>query len=236
MEFFTPHLLPYFDIKIYDKWGNKTEGIQSLWATPGNMQETSACDYVMLGYPAKYISELVQDISQYVKKDTVVFDICSVKTPAVQAMIEYLPSDCHIVATHPIFWPQSGKNGIEWLKCTLSQVRVPDEKYDFLKHIFWEKMWLKIFELTPEEHDKQMAYVQGITHFIGRSLKKMNIPNAELATCSYSDLYTSSETVGYDSDELFLSIQTDNPYVWEVRKTLMQELETQNTWIENNKD
>lgn len=235
MKFFTPYLSEYFDIQIYDRTGTQSQSISDLGASPVSMQEAAACDYVLLGYPAGSIRGLLEQISQYISQGTVVLDICSVKTPAVEAMLDLLPEDCHIIATHPIFGPQSGKNGIEWLKCTLSKIRISDEKYDYLKDIFWNKMKLKIFEMTPEEHDKEMAYIQGVTHFVGRALKNMNIPDAQLATCSYKDLRSSSETVGYDSDELFLSIQQDNPYVWEVRKKLLEELENQNTWIENNK-
>ena len=234
MRFFTPHLLLYFDIQIYDKWEKNREDILSLGVSPVGMQKAAECDYVLLGYPAKYIEQLVQDIAGYIKKNTVVFDICSVKTPVVKAMLKYLPEHCHIITTHPIFGPQSWQNGIKWLKLTISNVRASEEKYDFLKNMFWKNMWLKVFEMTPEEHDREMAYIQGITHFIGRSLKRIGIPDAQLATCSYNDLRNSSETGGYDSDDLFLSIQTDNPYAWEVRQSLLQEFEKQNTWIEDN--
>ena len=198
------------------------------------MQETAECDYVMLGYPAKYIEQLCKDISQYVQKDTVLFDICSVKTPAVSAMLRYLPKDCHIIATHPIFWPQSGKNGIEGLTCVMSEIQGISERYNILKDIFWQKLWLKICEMSPEEHDREMAYIQGITHFIGRSLKKMRIPNSNLATCSYNDLRKSSETVGYDSDELFLSIQNDNPFAKEIRIELLEQFQKQDNFVKNN--
>jgi prephenate dehydrogenase len=45
----------------------------------------------------------VQDISPKLKNGSVIFDICSVKTPAVDAMIKHLPNHCRIIATHPNF-------------------------------------------------------------------------------------------------------------------------------------
>ena len=236
MKFFIPHLHEYFDIQVYDREGWKNKGrnadLRSVQVVSGDMQQVAECDFVLLGYPAKNIGKLVQDIFPYIQSNSVVFDICSVKTPAVEAMLEYLPKECQIIATHPIFGPQSGKHGIEWLTCVLSQTRCSDEKYEFLKNIFWKKLKLRLVEMTPEEHDREMAYIQGITHFIWRALKQLCIPDSQLATCSYLDLRKSSEAVGYDTDELFLSIQQDNPYVWEVRKKLLKEFEKQEHFIQ----
>lgn len=49
--------------------------------------------------------------------------------------------------------------------------------------------------MTPEEHDREMAYVQGISHFIGRALKHISIPDAPLATKSYEHMRELSELV-----------------------------------------
>ena len=235
MKFFTPYLYPYFDIKIYDRenWSNNERNtcLRSLKVMGANIEETAKCDYVLLWYPAWSIANLVQKIAPHVTKDSVVFDVCSVKTPAVNAMLESLPSNCHIIATHPIFWPQSWKDGIKWLKCVFSNIRSSQEKYDFLKNIFWECLGLEIPEMTAEEHDREMAYIQWITHFIGRSLNKIEIPDSELATTSYQHLREASEMVGYDSNELFLSIQQDNPYAWEVRERLLKEFQNQQIFI-----
>lgn len=233
MEFFTPHISKYFEIYVYDT-GKRTQHILNLWATPATLKEAATCEYVLLWYPAKYLQKLVGDIAWYIQKDATVFDICSVKTLPATVMLEFLPENCNIIVTHPIFWPQSGKETIVWLKMMLANIRSTDEKYDFLKHVFGEKMQLEIYEMTPEEHDREMAYIQWVTHFIGRTLKRLAIPKAKLSTLSYDHLREASEMVGYDSDELFLSIQQDNMYVADIRKKIIQEFETQNDWIQDN--
>lgn len=224
MQFFIPYLSPFFEIYVYDKWG-KSDDIVAVWALSTTKEQVASCDYVLLWYPAKYTEWLVKDIAPYIKNEAVVFDICSVKTPAVDAMIHYLPKDCSIIATHPIFWPQSGKNGIKGLKCVISNIRAKEETYNALKKIFEENLGLKVFEMSPEEHDREMAYIQWITHFIGRALKNIAIPGAPLSTMSYDHLRETSELVWYDSEDLFFSIQNDNPYAQEVRELLMNELE-----------
>ncbi len=101
MEFFTPHLRPYFDIKIYDRKGKILE-IEALEVQPVNLKKAASCDFVLLGYPAGAIGGLCQEIAPYLSETSVVFDICSVQTPAVEAMKIYLPK-CNIVTIHPIF-------------------------------------------------------------------------------------------------------------------------------------
>lgn len=106
--------------------------------------------------------------------------------------------------------------------------------FEEFKNIFSEKLKLEVFEMTIQQHDKEMAYIQGITHFIGRTLKQMAIPDAVLATTSYSHLRETSELVGYDSDDLFLSIQLDNPYVKEAREALLTEIVSLDDWVQEN--
>jgi len=93
-------------------------------------------------------------------------------------------------------------------------------------------MKLQVSEMSAQEHDTHMAYVQGITHMIGRALKQIDIPNSPIATQSYFQLREVSELVGYDSDELFLSIQKDNPYAEEARDTFMMQLKSLEKMIE----
>lgn len=232
MEFFTPYFIEKFDVHVYDKnW--KEIAIQQVWAIPTSLRGTAHCDFVLLGYPAGSIEGLVKEIASYIRPWATVFDICSVKTPAIKAMMEFLPTHCNIMTIHPIFWPQSGKNGISWFKCMVSNIRSEEGIYQDMKRFLWEKLWLQILEITPEEHDREMAYVQGISHFIWRALKHISIPDAPLSTKSYEHIKEMSELVGYDSEELFLSIQTDNPFVAEARERLMSEFEKLNVQINN---
>lgn len=231
MEFFTPYIIEHFNVHIYDKWG-KSERIKKIGATPATFDETTKCDFIILWYPASYITDLVKQIAPNLKPWAVIFDICSVKAPAVQAMLEYIPEWIHLIATHPIFWPQSGKYGIKWLKMVLSNIRCDESIYQNIKDFFWNTLELKVFEMSPEEHDREMAYIMGISHFIWRALKNISIPNAPLSTKTYDHMREMSEIVGYDSLELFLSIQTDNPYCKEVRKKLTDEFQNLEKLIE----
>ena len=61
-----------------------------------------------------------------------------------------------------------------------------------------------------------MAYVQALTHLIGRSLAQMQIPDEMLKTQTYQHLIDLTGLIGNDSFELFTAIQTMNPFAQEV--------------------
>ncbi len=235
MEFFTPHLRAYFDVYIYDRNGKNTQSILSVWATPSCLENSAWCDFVLLGYPASWVWQLIQDISGFLKPKAVIFDICSIKSSPASDMLAYLPETNHIIATHPIFGPQSGKNGIEWLTMTISNVRCDSDILEKFSQIFSDGLKLKVINISPEQHDKEMAYIQWITHFIGRALKDIDIPDSQLATSSYSHLMEAKEMVWNDSDALFLSIQWDNPFTKEVRWKLLSQFEKLESWVQSEK-
>jgi prephenate dehydrogenase len=79
-----------------------------------------------------------------------------------------------------------------------------------------EELGLHVVITTAEEHDREMAYVQGLTHLIGRSLVQMGIPDEMLKTQSYQHLLDLTGLIGNDSFDLFSAIQTLNPFARDV--------------------
>jgi prephenate dehydrogenase len=94
---------------------------------------------------------------------------------------------------------------------------------------------LNVLERTPVTHDKQMAYVQALTHFIGRSINQMDIPDVEQKTPAYQYLLDIKRNLGQDSMDLFLTIEIENPFAKEVREHFLQELQVLNSYLENYK-
>ena len=82
---------------------------------------------------------------------------------------------------------------------------------------------LTVTVTTPEEHDREMAYVQALTHLIGRSLVNLGIPDEQLKTPSYQHLLELCALIGADTFELFTAIQTQNPFAAEVAQAFVGE-------------
>ena len=67
-----------------------------------------------------------------------------------------------------------------------------------------------------------MAYVQGLSHYIGRVMDIMEIPDTPLATMAYEDLLDMKRIQGGDSWDLFMSIMHENPYAVSVQANFEQ--------------
>ncbi|MCS6823357.1 MAG: prephenate dehydrogenase/arogenate dehydrogenase family protein [Cytophagaceae bacterium] len=220
-RFFIPHLNPYYDIYVYDKedYSAVAKKINAKWAT---LEQVCSCEMVGLAVPVQYLEELLITCKSYLKDASFVFDFSSVKMKPVNLMQKYLPRHVEILGTHPLFGPQSGKNGIEGLNIVVCPVRL--KKYKSFVHFFSEKLMLNVLERTPEAHDRQMAYVQALTHFIGRAVNAMDIPDVEQKTQAYQYLLEIKKNLGQDSYDLFLTIENENPYAKEIRESFIEEL------------
>jgi prephenate dehydrogenase len=71
-----------------------------------------------------------------------------------------------------------------------------------------------------------MAYVQALTHLIGRSLVNLGIPDEQLKTASYQHLLELCALIGADTFELFTAIQTQNPFAAEVVEKFVGEAQS----------
>jgi len=85
------------------------------------------------------VKKLVPHLQKHVgngKKGPLVVDVLSVKEHARQIMLEHLPEECDILCTHPMFGPDSGKNGWHNLNFVYEKTRVdsvvfdPDSNFD----------------------------------------------------------------------------------------------------------
>jgi prephenate dehydrogenase len=64
------------------------------------------------------------------KKGPLVVDVLSVKEHARKIMLEQLPEECDILCTHPMFGPDSGKNGWTNLNFVYEKTRVDKMVFD----------------------------------------------------------------------------------------------------------
>ncbi len=170
--------------------------------------------------PAQFFEEFFTQNASLVNPHALVIDVCSVKTRPLAVLERLLPHSCQILGTHPMFGPASvAKNGgIGGLKCVVSPVRISDETYARVRSFLQDTLHLRVIAKTPEEHDREMAYVQGLSHYIGRVMDGMNIPESELSTLAYDDLLDMKKIQGGDSWDLFKSIMEENPYAEDVNE------------------
>ena len=84
-----------------------------------------------------------------------------------------------------------------------------------------EKLFLGLsLEDAWAMHDKEAAYSQGVTHFVGRTLRQMDLHDTEIATSGYKALMTIVDQTCNDPLQLFYDLQHYNPYAREMRLSL----------------
>ena len=186
--------------------------------------ELADCDALVLCVAISAMEDVVKRLAARLKPGTLVMDTCSVKVYPVSVMEKFLPGSVQILGTHPMFGPDSGRNGVGGLPLVYSPVRINPSEDSVFRNLF-EGMKLELVEMTPDEHDRNAAYTQGITHFLGRVLDDLHLEPSPIATLGYSKLLEIIEQTCNDPEQLFLDLQRFNPHTHEMREALKSSLD-----------
>jgi prephenate dehydrogenase len=188
-------------------------------AVRATLQEVAQSDYIMLAVPVDAYEDVITEILPHIPQHAVIIDISSVKTIPTQKLLTLLP-DTKRVITHPLFGPQSASHSLAGHTLVMCPEHSDPEEYKAVKR-FSESLGLRVIEKSVEEHDREMALVQGLTFFLARSLMNFGVHDIELHTPSFKKLLDLAELERHHSDDLFRTIQLMNPYTTEVRKRFM---------------
>jgi prephenate dehydrogenase len=204
------YLSKRFKIIVYDK-KNIGDEIIKLGGMPGNLIDACGSDIIIPAVPISEFESVLIEIKPFLKKGSTLVDVCSVKEYPASLMKKTLPDNVNILATHPMFGPDSASETLSKRKIILCKVRIDDERYGKIKS-FLESLGLIVIETTPETHDEDMANSLLLTHFIGRSLIDFGAKDQETDTEGYKRLMKILETVQNDSWQLFYDMNKYNKY------------------------
>ena len=213
------HLAPHVQLCAYDpallpESNGKTDGVRLT-----SLAEAARCAIVILAVPINKMEESVKAISPYLQPRSLVIDVGSVKLVPAEIMQRGLPAHVDILATHPLFGPQSAAAGIKGLKIALCPIRGSScgRVAAFLR-----TLGLDVIMTTPDAHDRDAAMVQGLTHLIAKVLVQMEPLPRRLTTRSFDLLMQSVGMVRHDAPEVFQAIECANPYSLEVRQRFFE--------------
>jgi len=218
-SFWASTLSQIADVQAYSRSSAAPAGVRSV-----TEEELCESDIIFLCNSISSMDEVCRRISPMLKKGAIVADTCSVKVYPVKMMKKNLPEDVFILGTHPMFGPDSGRNGVKGLPVAVCPERIEEKDLDFILSLFL-KLELKVEQLTADEHDHEAAYSQGITHFIGRTLDLLKLKPSRISTTGYKDLLDIVQQTCNDQWQLFLDLQKFNPYTEEMRKKLHSSIE-----------
>ncbi len=214
------HLRPHFALTAYDPATTTRGWDEALGVTHADLASAAACDIVILATPVDRLAAALIAIRDHLKPGALVLDVCSVKVIPADLMRDLLPYTVEVVGTHPLFGPQSGRDGIAGLKMAVCPIRTSALSKPRARRVaaFVRKaLRLKVFITTPEAHDREAAMVQGLTHLIAKVLVQMEPLPTRMTTASFDRLMQAVDMVRYDAAEVFLAIERLNPYSADVR-------------------
>ncbi len=201
-------------------------------SSPALFKKAMAADILFLAVPISQMEKCCRRISPFLGPRTIVADVCSVKEYPAKIMRRILPGTQPIVATHPLFGPDSvARLGLPGQKIVVSVLRASAKQKAFFESIF-KTLKLKIIHATPEEHDRQMARSQALVHFIGRGLQSLNLQPQEISTPDYQFLLRMNDMVTHDTRQLFLDMQRYNRFAKKIRQRFLNDLKRINSKIQ----
>jgi prephenate dehydrogenase len=208
-----------FLLRVFDK---DLTLIPSKFAS--TLEDVCKSDYLILAIPLSAYTSTLQTIKPLLTKSSVIIDVSSVKQEPIRLITEYLDGQ-PFVALHPLFGPESASDNLNGHKLVLCET-----SYSEISAIavYLEQLGLVVIKMTAEEHDKEMAVVQGLTFFLARGLNEFGLHEMKLKTPSFEKLLSLAELDKHHSNDLLETILTGNKHAMNIRRSFMQALKTYN--------
>ena len=193
-----------------------------------NIEAVQNADIVIFCVPIECMVETIRQVAPHAPEGSLLMDVCSVKTEATEALMEYAPENVEILPCHPMFGPRVPSIKRQIIVLTPIENRA-NNWFDRVKRYLVEAE-CEIVMTTPQEHDKYMSIVQGLTHFsfitLASTIRKMNINvkrSRSFSSPVYSLMLDMVSRVVYQNPYLYYSIQKNNKETTYARETLIKE-------------
>lgn len=211
-----------FNIAVYDSKDKAIRRARRHGFVTMPLEKLCAwADVVYLAVPISSINQATKQLAKYIKPGTLIVDTCSVKTYPLKVMKKNLEAKAKLLGAHPLFGPDSARDSLKGHKIIVCPINISKKDYSFWKK-YWEKKEVKIIRMTADEHDRQAAFSQGLTHFVGRVLDKLKLSDQKVTTKGYLNLLSLVEQTTHDSLQLFNELQRYNPYTKKMRNQLVK--------------
>jgi prephenate dehydrogenase len=175
------------------------------------------CDIVIVSVPIRTTVRVINRIAPLMRPGQILCDFTSLKVKPVEAMLK---SAADVIGLHPMFGPTV--SSLRNQTIIVCPARVEDAALQNLVGVFRAE-GVRCTLATPEEHDRMMAVVQGLTHFVtlcmAESIRRLGVDigtTQEFTSPVYQiELSLIGRLLSQDPG-LYADILTENPYVPEV--------------------
>lgn len=139
--------------------------ISDLKTRISNKELAKRVDIVIVSVPLSKTVEVIKEIRSFIRKEALLCDIASIKVKPLKAMKK---TKSGALGMHPLFGPLV--QNLQDQRIVFCRFR-NNQWVTFLKDIFI-KSGAKIIEMSPQKHDRQMAAIQALIHFLNINLAR----------------------------------------------------------------
>lgn len=207
-----------FEITLYDKDQIKNFAeLDKNTTITKSLNKVYQSEIIFYCIPISSFEAVIYQHKKYFKDSHRLIDALSVKMHPAKVFKKYLQNtNVQALLTHPMFGPDSSKEGFENLPLIMDKFMIDDENFRFWKEYFKSKK-LQVIEMSAKEHDRMAASSQGLTHFIGRLLDAYHFKKTPIDSLGTKKLLAIVEQTCNDTWQLFTDLQHYNPYTKNMR-------------------
>ena len=175
---------------------------------------------IILSVPIDAFEEVVNSLAPLTTDNHKIFDITSVKMMPVTIMNRVITRGTAL-GTHPVFGP--GARGISGQNFVLTPTNISQQQLADKTRKFLEKWGASVSIMSPEKHDRLMAVILGLAHFISIISANTLVDFGELEELAgvqgitYRALLTLIESVLSEDPKLYASLQMNLPHLKEAQ-------------------
>jgi prephenate dehydrogenase len=198
-----------------------------ITVTRSNVEAVVRAEIIIVSVPIGSFEAVIREIAPAMRPAQVVMDITSIKARPVAVMHQYLKKAL-VLGTHPLFGPDVP--GLEKQNFVLTPTNEAEKTFALKVKKYLSERGATVKLMPPEEHDKLMAVVQGLSHFIAiisaDALSRLGPLEAmeSTSTTTFRTFLNYIRTVIGDDPELYAAIQMQHPEMPDIYKVLADTL------------
>jgi prephenate dehydrogenase len=192
-----------------------------------NADLAEQCDLVVVSVPIHDTVRVIEEIAPFLTEEQVLCDFTSLKAEPVAAMLE---SKAQVIGLHPLFGPTVPS--LLHQTIIVCPARAQEKTVASLVSLFVRE-GAQCTITSPENHDRMMAVVQGLTHFVtlcmAESVRRLGVDIESTKSFTSPVYQLELSLVGRllsQDPSLYADILQQNPYVPEVLSACTKSAET----------
>lgn len=178
-------------------------------------------DVVVVSVSIDAFEEVIRQVAPFTRQGQMVFDVTSVKVMPVEVMHRYI-NEAVVLGTHPVFGP--GARSAAGHNFVLTPTGPQEQSLAEKVKSFLEKCGASVRIMSPVEHDRLMAIILGLAHFISIVSANTLVDYGKLTEMAgvqgvtYRALLTLVESVLSENPELYASLQMNLPHLHQAQE------------------